>query len=180
MAEQVFADGGSAFHGVEPAFGTFRRARIRIPLRELRRHVGELLARNGHAVGPGEETRTGAKRFDLAVGLGDLAAQLVDLGRKPSARRFRLVTLGLLLRVEIELGDRVAPRAASAGSWLENSICNTRDLAIGKTVSRDRNASTSRSSGLPARPPLSSDKTIAAGLVDSGGLNSTRCANRTD
>ena len=65
---------------------------------------------------PASSPDCGAIGLHLRVGLGDLAAQFVDLGGEPGAGRLGLVLLGALLAFKNNCATTLAPRAASSGS----------------------------------------------------------------
>ena len=75
--------------------------------RQVAVDVGELLAGDGHVVGPGEQAGLRAILLALVVGLGQLRAQVGDLRRQRLGGRLRHRPLRLGLRLDIEFRDLV-------------------------------------------------------------------------
>ena len=69
--------------------------------------LAERLARQGGVVGADEQVRLGAELLDLALRLGDLGPQIVDLAGEPATRGSRLVLARVLLEYEVVFRNRV-------------------------------------------------------------------------
>ncbi len=70
-------------------------------------------------LGPTRRLDLARKRFDLGLGVGDLASQILDLVLQPGAGAARLILFGFLLTLQISVGDGVGDARGKFGIFRE-------------------------------------------------------------